>query len=203
MHSIGMLRLDSMLQLQWHASICRLTSQHRAQLELVDLPVDGQQPVAMSAAEAEVGELSLPPVTDVDGGVQPALQARVAARRYYYVGFAALPWFWVVNIWLFFPDFWHGRDPVVAKCEKQPSVGCAAPTMVAECSLWHSLMLANSWARRCAGPATAAACLATPPLGQHPATSAPCPSCWLQMRGAPRWGLSCTPASSCPGCCST
>ncbi len=97
---------------------CRLASQQQYQLELADLPTNGpQQPVAMAAAEAEVGELSLPPVTDVDGGVLPAPQARTAAKRYYYVGFAALPWFWVVNVWLFFPDFWHGRDPVVAKCE--------------------------------------------------------------------------------------
>lgn len=67
---------------------------------------------------AEVGELSLAPVHDVDGQALPALQARRTARLYYYLGFAALPWFWVVNIWLFLPDFWHGdRDPVIAKCE--------------------------------------------------------------------------------------
>ncbi|KAL4419327.1 hypothetical protein ABPG77_006015 [Micractinium sp. CCAP 211/92] len=77
----------------------------------------------MAAAEAEVGELSLPPVTDVDGGVLPAPQARTAAKRYYYVGFAALPWFWVVNVWLFFPDFWHGRDPVVAKYTRRSALG--------------------------------------------------------------------------------
>lgn len=100
------------------STTCRLASQRQAQLELAGLPTGGrQQPVAMAASEADVGELSLPPVTDVDGVVLPAPQARTAAKRYYYAGFAALPWFWAVNIWLYFPDFWHGRDPVVAKCE--------------------------------------------------------------------------------------
>ena len=67
--------------------------------------------------EAAVAELSLPPVHTCDGEAVAAAQARATARRYYLLGFAALPWFWVVNVWLYFPDFWHRRDPVVAKCE--------------------------------------------------------------------------------------
>jgi len=71
-----------------------------------------------------VGELSLAPVEDVDGAAVPAVHARRTARLYFLLGFAALPWFWVCNIWLYWPDFWHARDAVVAKCK---------PTRLARC----------------------------------------------------------------------
>ena len=65
-----------------------------------------------------LGELALRPVVTCDGEAVPALEARRTARLAYLAGFACLPWFWACNIWLFFPDFWHGdRDPAVTKCE--------------------------------------------------------------------------------------
>ncbi|PSC70501.1 putative gamma-secretase subunit PEN-2 [Micractinium conductrix] len=80
-------------------------------------------------AAASVGELTLSPVLDVDGGAQPALQARRTARLYYLLGFAALPWFWACNVWLFLPDFWHGdRDPVVTKYTRRSALGFAVYT---------------------------------------------------------------------------
>ena len=60
------------------------------------------------------------PVVCVDGDRVLAAEARKTARLYFRTGFFLLPWFWATNVWLFFPDFWHGRDPVVKKC------GCAA-----------------------------------------------------------------------------
>lgn len=74
-------------------------------------------------AAAGVGELSLAPVESCDGEALPALRARRLARLYYYVGFFALPWFWVANCWYFFPDFRHAHDPVVAKCERGRACG--------------------------------------------------------------------------------
>lgn len=35
----------------------------------------------------------------------------------YHGGFALLPLLWLVNVWLFWPDFRHGHDPMVAKCK--------------------------------------------------------------------------------------
>ncbi len=35
----------------------------------------------------------------------------------YHGGFVLLPLLWLVNVWLFWPDFRHGHDPEVAKCE--------------------------------------------------------------------------------------
>lgn len=95
--------------------------------------------------QAAVTGLSLPPVETCDGEALAAVQARATARRYYLFGFAALPWFWVCNVWLFFPDFWHRRDPVVAKCE---------------CSVWcSSAGAAAAAAACCRRPLLAPACL--------------------------------------------
>lgn len=74
-------------------------------------------------AAAGVGELSLPPVASCDGEALPALRARRLARLYYYLGFFALPWFWVCSCWYFFPDFRHGHDPVVAKYTRRSALG--------------------------------------------------------------------------------
>lgn len=66
------------------------------------------------------GELSLAPVLTCDGELLPAVLARRTARRYFFLGCAALPWFWVCSCWLFSPLFWQdsaSRDPVVTKCE--------------------------------------------------------------------------------------
>ena len=35
----------------------------------------------------------------------------------FYAGFLFLPWLWVVNLWLFWPDFRRGSDLVIQKCE--------------------------------------------------------------------------------------
>ncbi len=61
--------------------------------------------------------LTLPPVTTCDEDVLPALRARKISRLYFYLGFLCLPWFWACNVWLFAPDFWHGKDAVIAKCK--------------------------------------------------------------------------------------
>ena len=50
----------------------------------------------------------LPVVATVDEDLLPAGEARRTARLYFVAGFALLPWLWVTNVWLFFPDFWHG-----------------------------------------------------------------------------------------------
>lgn len=34
----------------------------------------------------------------------------------FYAGFAALPWLWAVNVWMFWPEFNRG-DAVIRKCE--------------------------------------------------------------------------------------
>lgn len=57
------------------------------------------------------------PVETIDGDPLLASEARTLARRYWLAGFFALPWLWATNVWLFWPDFRHGRDPVVKLCE--------------------------------------------------------------------------------------
>ena len=62
--------------------------------------------------------LDAPPVATCDGDYMLSTEARRTARGYYIAGFFCLPWFWVVNLWLFFPHFWHsGGDAVIKKCE--------------------------------------------------------------------------------------
>lgn len=49
------------------------------------------------------------PATDV------AALRRAALPALFYAGFAALPWLWAVNVWMFWPDFRSG-DVVVKTC---------------------------------------------------------------------------------------
>jgi hypothetical protein len=56
------------------------------------------------------------------GGALKPLPLPVAAHPVFYGGFAFLPFMWAMNVWLFWPDFWHPRgDPVVKRCE--PGLG--------------------------------------------------------------------------------
>ena len=127
-----------------------------------------------------MGELTLPPVCTCDGDVLPATSARLTSKLYYYVGFVALPWLWLCNVWLFSADFWHARDPVVAKCEP----GCpwrirdgSRATLRAPRSRASELRLSQPNPRHPLGP---------PPLA-------------VQTRGDQPWALLFTPVSSCLG----
>jgi hypothetical protein len=37
-------------------------------------------------------------------------------RALFFAGFACLPLLWAANVWLFWPQFRHGSDPLVQKC---------------------------------------------------------------------------------------
>ena len=124
----------------------------------------------------DVGELTLPPVTTCDGDSCPALTARRTSRLYYYVGFAALPWLWLCNCWLFSADFLHAQDPVVAKCEP--------------------VALVDAW-RHAGGRLRSAP---PPPRPSTEPAARPCRrSLTVQTRGDRPWALLCTPVSSCLG----
>lgn len=66
--------------------------------------------------------MDAPPVLSVDGNLFLAHEARITAKRYYIAGFFGLPWFWACNIWLFFPDFVHGTDPVVKQYTRKSAL---------------------------------------------------------------------------------
>lgn len=36
----------------------------------------------------------------------------------YLGGFLLLPWSWLANVWLFWPELKHARDPLVYKCKR-------------------------------------------------------------------------------------
>lgn len=38
----------------------------------------------------------------------------------FYGGFALLPWLWLTNVWLFWPEFRQGSDPEIQKCGPSP-----------------------------------------------------------------------------------
>jgi hypothetical protein len=66
------------------------------------------------------GDLDAQPVETCDGDYLTASEARTTAKRYYQVGYFLLPWFWAVNVWLFFPHFWHdGGDLIIKKCTQE------------------------------------------------------------------------------------
>lgn len=160
--------------------------------------------------EAAVGELSLPPVDTCDGEALAAPQARRTARLYFWAGFACLPWFWACNIWLFFPEFWHGRDPVVAKCAwcrgGRGGAFHRAPLRVesrgsaAGCCWWGWCVCVLSGLSSTAGRLLPAAHEALLDVFESPT---PPPATTPQTRGGRRSGLWSTHASSCPGFCST
>ena len=127
------------------------------------------------------GELGAEPVATVDEDLLPSAEARRTCRLYFYAGFAALPWFWATNVWLFFPDFLHGRDPVVKRCER--GGGRGAPWGAQEV-IWG-----------CRGRMARGA----QPGGGRPRRR-PRPAPHPQTRGSRRSGLRCTQHSSCPGC---
>ena len=63
--------------------------------------------------------LAAPPIATCDGDYLLSSEARQTAKRYYFVGFFLLPWFWAVNIWLFWPHFWHSNgDFIIRKCKR-------------------------------------------------------------------------------------
>lgn len=61
-------------------------------------------------------------VESVDGEAFPADKARTISQRMYYAGFLFLPLLWLVNVWLFWPDFVGGHDSVVKRYTKHSAV---------------------------------------------------------------------------------
>ncbi|KAG7672400.1 hypothetical protein Ndes2526B_g09088 [Nannochloris sp. 'desiccata'] len=59
--------------------------------------------------------LDAPPIATCDGDYLLSSEARQTAKRYYLIGWFLLPWFWVVNVWLFWPHFWHSNGDFVIK----------------------------------------------------------------------------------------
>ena len=70
-------------------------------------------------------------VETVDGELLAPEEARRACKRYFVVGFFALPLFWAVNIWLFLPHLLHaGGDPVVKRLCRLSAIWFAVYTAV-------------------------------------------------------------------------
>ena len=62
--------------------------------------------------------LDAPPVVTCDGDHMLTSSARKTAKGYFIAGFFCLPWFWAINIWLFFPHFWqNGGDQAIKTCK--------------------------------------------------------------------------------------
>lgn len=61
----------------------------------------------------------------VDGELLPIEEARKTCKRMFYAGFACLPFFWAVNVWLFWPYFVHGGDSVIQTYTRRSAIGFA------------------------------------------------------------------------------
>mmetsp|Transcript_29464 Transcript_29464/g.75128 ORF Transcript_29464/g.75128 Transcript_29464/m.75128 type:complete len:112 (-) Transcript_29464:520-855(-) len=61
-------------------------------------------------------------IATVDGEELTLQKARKQAVRSFYAGFVFLPLLWLVNVWLFWPDFIGGRDPVLCKYTRRSAV---------------------------------------------------------------------------------
>ncbi|KAK9855780.1 hypothetical protein WJX84_005776 [Apatococcus fuscideae] len=51
-------------------------------------------------------------VRTVDGADMPLQQAHRLTRVFFIAGWCLLPWIWFVNVWLFWPSFRAGSDPI-------------------------------------------------------------------------------------------
>lgn len=70
----------------------------------------------------------------------------------FYAGFALLPWLWVMNVWLFWHDFRHGRDSVIQKCEGPHQRCCRLSDIWSHCTrvCRHSTVRGRVWSHyRC------------------------------------------------------
>ncbi|KAL3159176.1 hypothetical protein ABBQ32_011160 [Trebouxia sp. C0010 RCD-2024] len=62
-------------------------------------------------------------VTSVDGQEISTPHAQKLCMRMFYAGIFLLPWLWVMNVWLFWHDFRHGRDLVIQKYTRHSAAG--------------------------------------------------------------------------------
>mmetsp|Transcript_5456 Transcript_5456/g.15594 ORF Transcript_5456/g.15594 Transcript_5456/m.15594 type:complete len:217 (+) Transcript_5456:110-760(+) len=69
-------------------------------------------------------------VVTVDGDRVNPEEARAHCRKMYRAGFALLPLLWAANVWFFWPDFHHGRDPEIARLTRRSAVGFLVITAV-------------------------------------------------------------------------
>ena len=105
------------------------------------------------------------------------------------------------SCWYFFPDFRHGHDPVVAKCE---CCGCCG--RAGKCGLKLCLPATASQDTQCVLPECRRVWLIVllPAIVLHQQQLAPIhPTALVQTHGARHWGLWSTPAPSCHGSCCT
>jgi len=47
----------------------------------------------------------------------------------FYGGFALLPWLWLTNVWLFWPEFRQGSDPEIQKYTRRSAAGFSVMTV--------------------------------------------------------------------------
>lgn len=74
-----------------------------------------------------------PPQTiqTIDGASLRLDDARKHCKRMFIAGCALLPWYWVVNLWLFWPYLRSPRaDPVLAKYLRYSSYGLTCSTTI-------------------------------------------------------------------------
>lgn len=77
-------------------------------------------------------------IESIDGELFEVPQARTQSRRYFLAGFACLPLFWAVNVWLFWPTaVKSGGDPIVKKYARYSAAAFAVSS-----ALFLSWMLA-------------------------------------------------------------
>jgi len=69
-------------------------------------------------------------VKTIDGEEVEVGKARNMSRRMYLTGFALLPWMWVMNVWLFWNEFFDGGDPVIQSYTRKSAVGVLVASMV-------------------------------------------------------------------------
>jgi len=48
----------------------------------------------------------------------------------FYGGFALLPWLWFTNVWLFWPEFRHGKDEEIQKYTRRSATGFCIMTSI-------------------------------------------------------------------------
>mmetsp|Transcript_13759 Transcript_13759/g.35348 ORF Transcript_13759/g.35348 Transcript_13759/m.35348 type:complete len:110 (+) Transcript_13759:403-732(+) len=65
----------------------------------------------------------------VDLYTMPAAKARKLSRNMFYGGFALLPWLWLTNVWLFWPEFRQGSDPEIQKYTRRSAAGFSVMTV--------------------------------------------------------------------------
>lgn len=69
-------------------------------------------------------------VETIDGDRVPAHVAQNLCRKMYRIGFALLPLMWLVNVWLFWPEFRRGHDPEITKLTRRSAVGFAVASAI-------------------------------------------------------------------------